>query len=328
MARKMSEATGMATEVKQKSRRHSLLVDLFIRLVKEKPLGTVGGIIVLVMFLTGIFADFLAPYGMNESHLAARLKPPSADFILGTDNLGRDQLSRIIHGARISMIVGLGVSGLAVLISTIIGLVSGFLGRKTDLIIQRFVDAWLCFPPLFIILTIMAMVGPGLVQVIVVLGVLYGVARSRIVRSAVIGIKENVYVEAAKAVGAPTKKILLRHILPNITAPIIVLFTVDMGAAILVEATMSFLGYGVPPPAPSWGGMISAEGRKFMLLSPWLALWPGLALAIAVYGINMLGDAMRDLLDPRLRGGLGQYSGAKVKMKKKRGKDTNQAPGS
>ena len=322
----MSEAESTVTEVRQESKKHSFFVDLFIRLVKEKPLGTVGGVIVLVMFFTGIFADFLAPYGMNEHHLASRLSPPSTDFVLGTDNLGRDQLSRIIHGARISMIVGVGVSGLAVIISTIIGLVSGFLGRKVDLVIQRFVDAWLCFPPLFIILTIMALVGPGLTQVVIVLGVLYGVGRSRVVRSAVIGIRENVYVEAARAVGSPTIKILTRHILPNITAPIIILFTVDMGSAILVEATLSFLGYGVPPPDPSWGGMISAEGRKFMLLSPWLALWPGLALAIAVYGINMLGDAMRDILDPRLRGGLGRYSGAKVK--KKRDKEQDHASGS
>jgi len=323
----MSEAENRATEVQQGSKRHSFLVDLFIRLVKEKPLGTVGGVIVLVMFLTGIFADFLAPYGMNEPHLANRLSPPSPEFVLGTDNLGRDQLSRIIHGARISMIVGIGVSGLAVIISTMIGLVSGFLGRKADLIIQRFVDAWLCFPPLFIILTIMALVGPGLAQVVIVLGVLYGVGRSRVVRSAVLGIKANIYVEAARAVGAPTIKILARHILPNIMAPIIILFTVDMGSAILVEATLSFLGYGVPPPAPSWGGMISSEGRKFMLLSPWLALWPGLALAIAVYGINMLGDAMRDILDPRLRGGLGRYSGVKVQMKRKEEKDKGEASG-
>jgi peptide/nickel transport system permease protein len=269
------------------------------------------------MFVTGVFADLIAPYGVNESHLADRLSSPSGQFILGTDNLGRDQLSRIIHGARISMIVGLGVSSLGVAISTLIGLVSGFAGGKVDLVIQRFVDAWLCFPALFIILTIMALVGPGLAQVVIVLGVLYGIGRSRVVRSAVIGVKENVYVEAARAVGSPTTRTLMRHILPNITAPIIILFTVDMGAAILVEATMSFLGFGVPPPAPSWGGMISAEGRRFMLISPWLAIWPGLALAIAVYGINMLGDAMRDILDPRLRGGLGRYSGSRARTKKR-----------
>lgn len=306
----MSDAMVTMPEPKE-LRRHSMLVDTLIRVVKEKPLGTFGGIVVLILFVVGIFSDFIAPYGMNESHLAHRLEPPSSEFILGTDNLGRDQLSRIIYGARISMVVGLGVSVVAVVFSVGIGLVSGFLGGKVDLITQRFVDAWLCLPPLFIILAVMSLVGPGLVQVIVVLGILFGIGRSRVIRSAVIAIKQNVYVEAARAIGAPTAKILIRHILPNIMAPVIVLFTLDMAAAILTESTLSFLGFGIPPPVPSWGGMISAEGRQFMLLSPWLALWPGLALAIAVYGINMLGDALRDVLDPRLRGGLGRYGRAK-----------------
>jgi len=317
----MSDAMVTMPEPKE-LRRHSMLVDTLIRVVKEKPLGTFGGIVVLILFVVGIFSDFIAPYGMNESHLAHRLEPPSSEFLLGTDNLGRDQLSRIIYGARISMVVGLGVSAVAVVFSVGIGLVSGFLGGKVDLITQRFVDAWLCLPPLFIILAVMSLVGPGLLQVIVVLGILFGIGRSRVIRSAVIAIKQNVYVEAARAIGAPTAKILIRHILPNIMAPIIVLFTLDMAAAILTESTLSFLGFGIPPPVPSWGGMISAEGRQFMLLSPWLALWPGLALAIAVYGINMLGDALRDVLDPRLRGGLGRYGRAKGKRTKLSGTTT------
>lgn len=312
----MSDAMVTMPEPKE-LRRHSMLVDTLIRVVKEKPLGTFGGIVVLILFVVGILSDFIAPYGMNESHLAHRLEPPSSEFLLGTDNVGRDQLSRIIYGARISMVVGLGVSAVAVLFSVGIGLVSGFLGGKVDLITQRFVDAWLCLPPLFIILAVMSLVGPGLLQVIVVLGILFGIGRSRVIRSAVIAIKQNVYVEAARAIGAPTAKILIRHILPNIMAPIIVLFTLDMAAAILTESTLSFLGFGIPPPVPSWGGMISTEGRQFMLLSPWLALWPGLALAIAVYGINMLGDALRDVLDPRLRGGLGRYGRAKGEKRTK-----------
>jgi peptide/nickel transport system permease protein len=311
----LSNTTATIPETKELKRR-SMLADTLIRVVKEKPLGTFGGVVVLILLVVGIFADFIAPYGMNESHLAHRLEPPSSQFILGTDNIGRDQLSRIIYGARISMVVGLGVSAVAVLFSVGIGLVSGFLGGKVDLIIQRFVDAWLCLPPLFIILAVMSLVGPGLVQVIVVLGILFGIGRTRVIRSAVIAIKQNVYVEAAKAIGAPTRKILIRHILPNIMAPIIVLFTLDMAAAILMESTLSFLGFGIPAPVPSWGGMISAEGRQFMLLSPWLALWPGLALAIAVYGINMLGDGLRDVLDPRLRGGLGRFGRAKGKRPK------------
>lgn len=284
------------------------LLDVLLRLVREKPLGTIGGAIVILLLLVGIFANFLAPFSYNELHLMDSLVPPSSKYFFGTDDLGRDIFSRIIYGARISMYVGLGCSAIGLTISVIIGLLCGFIGGKFDLITQRLVDAWLCFPPLFIILAVMAVIGPGLIQVILVLGVLFGVARSRIVRSAVIGVKENVYVEAARAIGVPTGRILRKHIVPNIMAPMIILFTIDMGAAILAEASMSFLGYGIPPPVPSWGGMLSWGGRQFMRSASWMALWPGLALAIVVWGINMLGDGLRDILDPRLRGGLGRYN--------------------
>jgi len=309
----MAETMEISPQLIKKEKRRAFLVDLFVRLLKEKPMGTVGGVIVLVLFLVGIFANFIAPYGYNEIHLAFRLDPPSGINILGADNLGRDLLSRIIYGARISMFVGLGGAGLATFIATFVGIISGFLGGKTDMVIQRFVDAFMCLPPLFFFLAIMAIVGPGIIQVIFVLGVFTGITSSRVVRSAVIGIKENVYVEAARAIGAPAPRILLRHILPNIMAPIIIIFTLGMGAMIINEASLSFLGFGIPPPTPSWGGMLSESGRRYMLLAPWMALWPGLALAIVVYGINMLGDGLRDLLDPRLRGGLGRYEGAKVK---------------
>ncbi len=304
----------------EERKRRPLLVEMFVRLAKEKPLGMVGGVIVLALLIAGVFADIIAPYGMNEIDLTSRLAAPTeANHLLGTDNLGRDLLSRIIYGARISMYVGLGVSALAVVLSTIIGIVSGYFGGRVDIIIQRFIDAFMCIPGLFLILTIMAVLGPGLWQVIVVLGILYGIADTRVVRSAVIGIKENVYVEAAAAIGVPNIKILTRHILPNIMAPIIVLFTVTMGAGIIAEASISFLGFGIPPPTPSWGGMLSGKGREYMILAPWMALWPGLALAIVVYGINMLGDAMRDILDPRLRGGLGRYGRVKSEEATKEG---------
>ena len=291
-------------------RRHSLLVDLIIRLVREKPLGTIGGVVVLLMFFTGIFADFLAPEGYNVIHPPDSMSPPSAQYILGTDLIGRDQLSRIIYGARISMIVGLAGSGLAVLIAAVIGIPCGFYGGKFDLVVQRFVDAFMCFPWLVIVLTVMAIVGGGMLQVILTLGIMDGIRNSRVVRSAAIGIKENVYVEAATAIGAPTWRILVYHILPNIMAPVIIIFTITMGRMIISEATLSFLGLGIPPPIPSWGGMISGQGRRYIMRAPWLALWPGLALSIVVFGINMLGDGLRDLLDPRLRGGLGRYGKA------------------
>jgi peptide/nickel transport system permease protein len=302
-----NEVVNLVPEVVTAPKKHSLLVDLVIRLVKEKPLGVVGGIIVLLLLFAGIFADFIAPYGMNDINAVDFLAPPSAKYILGADNKGRDLLSRIIFGARISVIVGLCATTISVLISTIIGVVCGFYGRKVDIVVQRFVDAWMCFPGLVLLIVIVSVLGPGLWQIILVLGLLYGIGGSRVVRSAVISIKENVYVEASKAIGCPTSRVMLRHILPNIMAPIIILFTTRMPTVILAEATLSFLGLGVPPPTPTWGGMLSGPGRSYMLMAPWMAVWPGLVLAIVVYGINMFGDAVRDLLDPRLRGGVGRY---------------------
>jgi len=293
-----------------------LLAELCIRLVREKPLGTVGGVIVLVFFVVGIFADFIAPYGMNEIGLADRLALPSAKHILGCDNLGRDLLSRIVYGARVSMFVGLSATILSVIVSTIIGLVSGFLGGKFDITVQRFVDAWTVLPDLFLVLTVMAVLGPGMIQLIIVLGVNGGIQGSRLIRSAVMAIKENTYVEAARAIGAPTTRILMRHLLPNIMPVIITIFSIRIGGVILTEASLSFLGFGIPPPIPSWGGMLSGPGRRYMLLAPWMMWWPGLALTLVVYGCNMFGDAIRDILDPRLRGGLGRYGGVRVRVHK------------
>ena len=301
-----------------KAKRHSRLVGFLIRLVREKPLGTVGGIITLLLLLTGIFADFLAPYGMNESHGVENfLVPPSARFWLGTDNVGRDILSRVIFGARISVIVGLAAATIATILSTVIGVVSAYIGGKLDLIVQRFVDAWMCIPGLIFMLVLIAIIGAGIWQVIIALGIQWGITGSRVVRSAAISIKENVYVEAARAIGCPTTRILTRHIVPNIMAPIITLFTLRVPAMIITEASLSYLGFGIPPPAPSWGGMLSGSGRDYMFRAPWMALWPGLTLSMVVYGINIFGDAVRDLLDPRLRGGVGRY-GVRAKKEAKK----------
>lgn len=307
----MAEVTGVRVASVER-KRLPFLIDLVVRLVKTKLLGTVGGVIVLLLLLTGVFANVLAPFGYNQMFLEHRLSPPSGVFILGTDHMGRDLFSRIIYGARIAMIVGLAAAGSHVIVSVTIGTISAFVGGKTDLIIQRFVDAWESIPRLVIILTIMSILGPGMWQLIFAIGPLGGLGPSRTARSAVIAIKENVYVEAARAIGVPTSRILLRHVLPNIMPIIIIMFTVSLGASILLAATVSFLGFGIPPPYPDWGAMLSESGRKFLLLAPWMAVWPGLALSLAVYGINMLGDAMRDLLDPRLRGGLGRFGGVKV----------------
>lgn len=302
-------------------KRQSALADFFFRLVREKPLGLIGGVIVLLMLFTAIFANLLAPYGYNDIHLVDKLHPPSPQYILGADNAGRDLLSRIIYGARISMYIGLGASAINVLIAALIGLLSGYFGGAVDIIVQRFVDALLTFPMLIIVITLMNLIGTGIVQVLIVLGIWGGIGWIRVVRSAVISVRQNVYVEAARAVGCSTGKMIFRHILPNILPIMIVIFSVSMSGNILGEASLSFLGFGIPPPYPSWGGMLSGEGRNYMFEAWWLALWPGVALSLAVYGINMWGDAVRDLLDPRLRGGVGRYGGVGAKnIKKPKGK--------
>jgi len=298
-------------------KRHSFFVDFFIRLVREKPLGTVGGVITLLLLLTGIFADLLAPYGMSQILPGAVRAPPSAEFWLGADYLGRDVLSRVIYGARISVIVGLVGSTLATFISTFIGIVSGYIGGKFDLIVQRFVDGVMCLPGLVLLMVVISMVGAGMWQVIIVLGVVWGISGSRVIRGAVMSTKENMYVQAAEAIGCPTTRILTRHILPNVMAPVIILFSINLPAIILTEASLSFLGFGIPPPEPSWGGMLSGPARSYMFLAPWMVIWPGVALATVVYGVNMFGDAVRDLLDPRLRGGVGRY-GVRVKKEAKK----------
>lgn len=272
------------------------------RLFREKPLGAAGAVICLIFLFCGIFADVLAPYGMNEIKLSNRLKPPSWDHPFGTDNLGRDMLSRNLYGAQISVIIGLSAATLATFISVLLGIVTGYLGGKFDLIVQRMVDAWMSFPDLIILIVVVAVLGPGTWQIIGVLGLLLGIGGSRIIRSAVVSVRENMYVHAAQSIGASTGRILWRHILPNVLPPVIVLFTSRVGTVILAESALSFLGLGVPPPTPTWGGMLSGSGRTFMFQGPWLVLFPGLCLTLVVYAINVYGDALRDIFDPRMRG--------------------------
>ena len=291
-----------STVVAQSSGRTRFLT----RLVREKPLGTASGIAIVIVILVAVLADVIAPYPYGERHLPDRLQGSSAQYLLGTDHLGRDLLSRIIHGARVSLTVGLAATTLNILVAVLIGGTSGFLGGKLDLVVQRFVDAWMSFPGLLLLLTIIAIVGQGLLQLIAVLGISGGIVGSRVLRSAVIGVKENDYFQSAVAIGASQWKIIVRHVLPNIAAPIIVVFSINVGSVIISEAALSFLGFGLPIEIPSWGGMLSREGRQYMEAAPHLAVWPGLALTVTVYSLNMLGDAVRDLLDPRLIGGAGR----------------------
>ena len=286
-----------------KAKRRNALANFFVRLVKEKPLGFSSGTVILLLILVAIFGDQLSPYPYNELHLIDRLEGPSLHYLLGTDQAGRDLLSRLIFGARVSVLVGLAVTTISIVISTVIGGISGFVGGKLDLTVQRFVDAWMAFPGLLLLLTMMAIVGKGLLQIILVMGISGGIGGARVIRGAVIGIKENIYFDVAEAVGSSRWRSLIRHVVPNITPVIIVSFSTSIGGVIMALAALGFLGFGLPPTIPDWGGMLSREGRKYMEQAPWLALWPGLCLTITIYSLNMFGDAMRDLLDPRLRGG-------------------------
>ena len=283
-------------------------------MVRTKPLGTISAVVVLVFFVVGVFANFIAPYDYNDQKIRnedgtttrfERLSSPSFDHFLGTDSIGRDMFSRIIYGARISMLVGVIGSITSLVVSCLIGIPSGYFGGKFDLVVQRFIDAWLVFPDLILLILLVALVGPSLWNIVFILGLQYGLGGSRSVRGAVIGIRQNAYIEASQAVGVSTPRILLRHILPNVAPFLLVLVTTRMPGMMLAESGLSFLGLGVPPPAPSWGGMLSSAAMSYMLRAPMLAVWPGLALSIVVYSTNMFGDALRDLLDPRLRGASG-----------------------
>ncbi len=299
----MSEATASPASFTSKPvTQASPFVAFNLRLFREKPLGAIGGAIFLFFLFCGVFADVLAPYGVNETDMVARLQAPSLEHWFGTDHLGRDVLSRVLIGAQLSMTVGFLAAGLATVVSIVLGIASGYFGGKVDMFIQRFVDAWMIFPDLLLLIAVVSVVGAGIPQIVIVLGLLYGIAGSRIVRGSVITVKENMHTHAAQSMGARTMHILVRHILPNIMPVVIVLFTVRVGATILTEAALSFLGLGIPPPTPAWGGMLSGTGRTYMYLGPWLALAPGLCLTIVVYSINVYGDALRDLLDPRMRG--------------------------
>ena len=276
------------------------------RFCRKKPLGALGGAIVVGMILMAVLAPWITRYSYDETIRGARMKPPGAQFWMGTDNLGRDMWSRVVYGARISVTIGFGAVVIAQALAACIGITSGYFGGRFDLCVQRIVDAWQSFPFLVVILSIMAVLGPGLVNVTAALGVVGAANASRVIRGTTISVVQNVYIESARALGAGHLRIMIRHILPNVAATLIVLATIGLGAFILAESALSFLGFGVPPPYPSWGAMLSGSGRTYMFRAPWMAIWPGVAISLAVFGFNMLGDALRDVLDPRLRGAAGR----------------------
>jgi peptide/nickel transport system permease protein len=270
--------------------------------MKRKPLGTAAASIILLIVFTAIFADVLAPYDPLFTHPEIRLAPPSWQHPFGTDDIGRDVFSRIIYGARISLWVGLLAVGIGTVAGTIIGLICGYWEGRVDLVLQRFMDALMAIPGLILALAIVAVLTPNTTNAMLAIAVVIIPGNSRIVRGAVLAAKQNRYVEAAQAIGCRHPRIILSHILPNVTAPILVIASIWLGNAILIEATLSFLGVGTQPPDPSWGLMLSSTGRAFMEQAPWLALFPGLAISLAVLAFNLFGDTLRDAWDPKLRG--------------------------
>ena len=272
------------------------------RFARTKPLGAVTGALILVVVLIAVFAPLLAPQDPTQTSLIDALRGPSAAHPFGTDRNGRDMLSRIIYGARVSLGIGLGAVALGVTLGSTIGLVSGFLGGKVDMVLQRLVDMLQAFPTLVLAMAIVAAAGISFKNVIIAIGITIAPGTSRVVRSAVLTVRENQYIDAARSLGAADLRIMLRHILPNVAAPIIVLTTVVVGQAIISEATLSFLGLGVQEPRPSWGGMLGGNAQRHIEDAPWLVIFPGLALALVVFAFNMFGDALRDVFDPRLRG--------------------------
>ena len=276
-----------------------------IRFTRRKPFGALGAVIILTLLLMAVFAEWIAPYVYDQQIPGARLRPPGRDFLLGTDNVSRDIFSRIVYGARVTVTVSFATVFLGNLLAAAVGITSGYFRGRYDIAVQRVVDAWQAFPALVIILSLLAVLGPGILNVILSLSILVAAAASRVIRSATLSVVENQYVEAARALGAGHPRIMLRHILPNVMATIVVITSIGLGGIILAESALSFLGYGVPPPHPSWGSMLSGSGRTYMYIAPWMAIWPGVAISLVVFAFNMLGDALRDVLDPRLRGSHG-----------------------
>jgi peptide/nickel transport system permease protein len=273
-----------------------------VRLARKQPLGAVAAFLILWFLLVAALADVIAPYSPYESFTGHRLENPSWQFWFGTDQFSRDNFSRIVYGSRISLVVGISSVILGTLVGSLLGLISGWWEGRFDLIFQRLMDGMMAFPQIILALVVVGVLGPSIINVIIAIGI-GGIPRTnRVVRGSVLGEKPKPYIEAARCIGASNWRILFMHLVPNVTAPVIIIASVTLGSAIIAEASLSFLGLGVPPPEPSWGGMIARDVRKFLLVQPWMAVWPGLALSLVVLGWNMLGDSLRDIWDPRLRG--------------------------
>ena len=269
--------------------------------IRSKPLGLTSAAVLVLFVLTAVFAEVLAPYDPLATQPEIRLSPPSQSHPFGTDDIGRDVLSRVVHGSRISLWVGLLAVGIGTVAGMIIGLLCGYCEGRLDLLVQRLMDAIQAIPGLILALAIVSVLKPSTTNAMLAIAIVIIPGNSRIVRGAVLSAKQNRYVEAAQAIGCRHPRIITSHILPNVTAPILIIASIWFGNAILIEATLSFLGLGTQPPTPSWGLMLSSTGRAFMEQAPWLAIFPGLAISLAVLGFNLFGDTLRDAWDPKLR---------------------------
>lgn len=271
------------------------------QLARRKPLGAVSFVVIIFMIGAAIFAGQIAPYGPYELSIDT-FQGPSAFHLMGTDEIGRDVFSRVLYGARVSLFVGLIAVVLGTLLGSFIGMISGYFGGLLDSTLQRLVDIIMAFPGLVLALVVISVLGTGTFKSTIAIAVVIVPGAARVVRGVTLAVKQRPFVEAARSMGCTEAQILRRHILTNVLAPVIVLASITLGNAILIEASLSFLGLGTPLPKPSWGAMLAGTGRRFMEIAPWLAIFPGLAISLAVLSFNLLGDAVRDLLDPRLRG--------------------------
>jgi peptide/nickel transport system permease protein len=273
----------------------------FWRHFKKNRLGVGGLVIIVIVFLIAIFAPFLSPYDPGKTDVSLKLKSPSFQHYLGTDQLGRDVFSRMLYGSQISLSVGFVAVGISILIGILVGAMAGYKGGWVDSLLMRFVDIMLSFPSFFLILTVVAILRPNIYNVMIVIGITSWEGTARFVRAEFLSLRERDYVQAARALGVKDRRIIFRHILPNALAPVFVTASLGVASAILIEAGLSFLGFGVQPPAPSWGNILT-EGRTYIFDAWWLTVFPGLAILITVLSFNLFGEGLRDALDPRLRG--------------------------
>jgi peptide/nickel transport system permease protein len=271
------------------------------KFVRTKPLGAGGGLIILAMLFVAIFAAALAPYDPYVGDYARQFARPSAEHWFGTDEFGRDVLSRVMYGARIALFVGFTASFAGCTLGALLGVVSAYSGGKADLFLERLMDVLLAFPQLILALAIASIMGPAVENVVVAIAIPIIPRAARVVRAAALSVKENPYVEAASSLGASSRRVVLQHIVPNVMAPYIIMLTAQLGGAILAEAALSYLGLGTAEPTPSWGLMLSGSAPSYAEKAPWIALFPGIAISLGVFGFNLFGDSLRDALDPKLR---------------------------